>query len=441
MDFQDFKKIFEKLISNKYIKIGFIINFIFLIPTFISYIIQLNNPDIGNDFVVFYKAGKIALTNINDLYNPELYPQNFRYLPFTAYIFSLLTLFPEPISFVCFEIFIFLLNIPTIIIIYYLIFEIYKIDKKYEEYVFLVLTSYLLFAPHLDNYFMGQINSIVAFLLLLSLYFYELNIYNFNKKNKNVSKYSNIYGGFCLGLAITFKFYLVFLVPFILIYRGLMNNQKTNKMKGVLKFNIQSFLGLIPIIFAHIFPILIYPQLINDFITINLQGFSIEEAIYSISISRLVLHSLLIFNINVSGTLIMLSIFIPLFLILFYLYYRKWSSQKILPEIFTIVILFLFLTYLDIWTHHLPIIAPFLSLFLIRLNGSIESKKDENKIFKNFTNLDYQQIKYAYILIALNLWALVPFLINNFICPDIYITNFVYSLLLVIIFIKMIIKL
>ncbi|MBD3213491.1 MAG: DUF2029 domain-containing protein, partial [Candidatus Lokiarchaeota archaeon] len=254
MEFKEFKSIFRILISNKFIKIGIAVNFIFLIPSFISYIYQLSYPSIGNDFVVYYKAGYLVINDIENLYNTAIYPQVFRYLPFTAYLFSVFIIVPEPVAFFLFEITLFLTNIPSIIIIYYLVFNVYDIDKRYEQYVFYVLTLFLVFGPNVDNYFMGQINSLVAFFLLLSLYFFERESAPKSEKKKNLAKYSDFFGGFFLSLAITFKTYLIFLIPFVFIYKILLKNGGELTESHISRSNIQLILSIIPFCFAHLLP-------------------------------------------------------------------------------------------------------------------------------------------------------------------------------------------
>ena len=88
----------KKLLSNKYIKIGLIVNIIYIIVSIIAYLLLLNNPNINNDFFVYYRAGYLVLNDSENLYNPLEYNQPFRYLPFTAYLFSIFTILPESIS-------------------------------------------------------------------------------------------------------------------------------------------------------------------------------------------------------------------------------------------------------------------------------------------------------------------------------------------------------
>ncbi|TXT62172.1 MAG: hypothetical protein BAJALOKI3v1_660031, partial [Promethearchaeota archaeon] len=111
MKFKEFKAIFKLLISQRSIRIAFVINFVFFVIGIMSFIVQSFIPGIGNDFSVYYKAGQIVLYDIENLYNYSLYPQVFRYLPSIAYLFSIMTIFPELISFLIFETFLFLINI------------------------------------------------------------------------------------------------------------------------------------------------------------------------------------------------------------------------------------------------------------------------------------------------------------------------------------------
>lgn len=196
--------------------------------------------------------------------------------------------------------------------------------------------------------------------------------------------------------------------------------------RKLLKVNLErlSGLGLLLIINALIF--LFHNNLFLDYLTLNLFGFTPHDAFFSISLTRFILNLGIIFNLEISGLIVMGIFLIPGIVYLFYRYFTKWNIERQLPEIYCIAILFIFLVYLDIWFSCLIFLAPFMSLFIIRLKVQINGKENPHIVLDNFSMKDYKPIFYCYILLSLNLWLLVPLTIKLIIIPGLNITNFIY---------------
>lgn len=441
MSFREFKSILKILIKNKYIKIGLVVNIILLVIGSIVNFVLYNVPEMTNDFMVYYRAGYLVIKHIKDLYNPSSYvDQNFRYLPFIAYIFSLLSIIPEPISFLIYEISLVILNLFIIVLLYYMIFEIYKVEKKYENYVYIILALFLAFGPRLDEFTLGQINTIISFFLLLSLFLFEVNPLNSNLRGDRTIKNANFYGGISIGLAISLKLYLILLLPFVLIFKS-PNNKFKNDILGVLKINLQRVFGLCLILLINGIIFIIHPYLFYDFLTLNLFGFSPHEAFFSVSLSRFILNLLYLFGIQVSGLIIMGIFLIPGYLFLFYRYLKKWNIQIQLPEIYTVVIIFIFIVYLDIWFACLIFLAPFFSLFIVRLKAGVNGSNNSLILLDRFSGKDYKVLFYSYILLSINLWLLFPLVVKLIIVPGLNITNSIYLVFMLIISVIMVRKL
>jgi len=65
----EFLKTFKTLVSNKWIRLGIVVNFFYLIGGIIYYYLCQSGLTAyaGNDFNVFYKAGYLAINDINKL--------------------------------------------------------------------------------------------------------------------------------------------------------------------------------------------------------------------------------------------------------------------------------------------------------------------------------------------------------------------------------------
>jgi len=117
------------------------------------------------------------------------------------------------------------------------------------------------------NYFLGQINIVVSFFILISLFYFL----------KNSLRY-DILGCLFLGLGIAFKPSLMLLLPFILL---LNYNRQTNKMEFQFKRTIIRLFGtILPIILSGLL-FAIYPVLI----IVSVNGYSDASFIFFLLLS------------------------------------------------------------------------------------------------------------------------------------------------------------
>ena len=375
--------------------IACIVNAFYLVLTFIFFYF-LDSPLMNideNDYLSFYYAGLNVIEDLPNLYNSSLSPFPFRYLPLSAYFFTPFSILGLKISYFVFQIFNFVLNILLIFLIYKII-QIYKslcndsifnyklnnfrdlFDKEENESVLHQSAIFLIMLPQFMNYFLGQINILVSVFILSSLFYFLKG----GLKNELI-------GGILLGLGISIRPTLIFVIPFIIA----LNYNKTTKE---IHFQIkETFLRLVGPIFLLLISglyFLIFPQMLTDFININLTGeftYTTEGALEinpSFSLTRIVLIFLSLVNLDVNGFLIFLLISL-LILTPIYLFFYKNSNQPIsLINGYLAGILVMLIVYFDTWPHHLVVLAPFLIFFIL--------------IHKDFKF--YRLLKYSYYLLA-----------------------------------------
>ncbi|MHA2037313.1 MAG: glycosyltransferase family 87 protein [Promethearchaeota archaeon] len=327
-----------------------------------------------NDYLSFYYAGLNVLEDLPNLYNTSLSPFPFRYLPLSAYFFTPFSILGLRIGYFVFQIFNFFLNISLIYLIYKII-QIYKISRnnstlKYklknfrdlfdkEENISILHQSavFLIMLPQFMNFFLGQINVVVTLFILSSLYCFL----------KNDNKH-DLLGGFLIGLAIQLKPTLIFILPF-LIY--LNYSSKTKKLNFKIKKTLRRLMGSIVLVMISGLFFLIFPQMLKDFIDLNLVGeytYTIEGSLEinpSFSLTRVVLIIFNLFNIDVNGFLIFIIITI-LFLAPIYFSSLINSNQPInLINGYLAGIVVMMIVYFDTWPHHLIVLAPFLIFFVL----------------------------------------------------------------------------
>ena len=365
------------------------INGFFLVITFIFFYV-LNSPLMNineNDYLSFHYAGLNVLEDLPNLYSSSLPPFPFRYLPLSAYFFTPFSLLGLELGYFVFQIFNFFLNIINIYLIYKIV-QLYKhlispstlsydlknfndiFTKSKNKSILNQSVIFLVMAPQFMNYFLGQINVIVTLFILSSLYCFL----------KNNSKY-DLLGGFLIGFGILLKPTLILILPF-LIY--LNYSKETKKFTLKIKKTALRLAGSIILVVISGLYFLIFPQMLGDFIDVNLAGeytYAIEGALEinpSFSLTRFVLILLNLINIDINGFLIFIIITIVI-LAPIYFYSVKNSNQPIsLIDGYLAGILVMLIVYFDTWPHHLIVLAPFL-IFFILIHGD----------FKYYTILKY----------------------------------------------------
>ncbi|MFX1314117.1 MAG: glycosyltransferase family 87 protein [Promethearchaeota archaeon] len=353
-----------------------LINSLFLVITFIFFFF-LNSPLMSSsntDYLTFYNAGLIVINDLPNLYNSSLYLFPFRYFPISAYFFTPFSLLGLKLGFFVFQIFNFALNLITIYLIYRII-QIYmntnkklnigyKLDnfkdifyKPDNETILHHIGIFLVMLPQFMNYFLGQINVIVSFLVLTSLFFFLKDSLKFD-----------FLGGISLGLGILFKPSLAILLPFIIF---LNYDRGTKKFEFQFKRTILRLFGSIILIFLSGLFFIIHPEMIGDFIEVNLTGgytYNIGgdlEINPSFSLTRIILILFEVIELDISYFLVFIIITLLLLLPLFMLFiFSRVQQTKLINGYFAGITIML-LVYFDSWPHHIVVLAPFLVFFIL----------------------------------------------------------------------------
>jgi hypothetical protein len=347
-----------------------------------------------NDYLSFYYAGLNVLEDLPNLYNSSLSPFPFRYLPFSAYFFTPFSLLGLELGYFVFQIINFFLNF-LIIYLIYKILQIYKklskdsnfdyelndfkeiFEKRENESILHQSAVFLIMLPQFMNFFLGQINILVSVFILSSL------VYFLKGGTKN-----DLLGGFLIGLGISIRPTLIFILPFLLFLNF---NRETKKLVFNFKETVMRLMG--PMVFLLISGIyfLIYPQMLTDFIDVNLAGkytYTLGDGLEinpSFSLTRIFLIFLGLINIDINGFLIFVIITLVILIPIYYLYIQNSNEPIRLINGYLAGILIMLIVYFDSWPHHLVVLAPFLIFFIL--------------INKNFKS--YKLFKYLHYLIAI----------------------------------------
>lgn len=373
-----------------------IVNAFYLILTFIFFYF-LDSPLMSineNDYLSFYYAGLNVLEDLPNLYNSSLSPFPFRYLPLSAYFFTPFSILGKELGYFVFQIFNFSLNI-LIIYLMYRIIQAYKnlsndsnfyfklnnfkdtFNKTENESILHQYAIFLITLPQFMNYFLGQINLIVLFFILSSLlYFLKGGIKN------------DLIGGFLIGLGLSIRPTLILIIPFLIV---LNYNRETKKIIFSFKKTITRLLGPMILISISGIYFFIYPQMLTDFIAVNLTGeytYTTEAGIEinpSFSLTRIVLIFLELIKIDINGFLIFIVITLIILIPIYFLYILNLNQSINLINGYLLGILVMLIVYFDSWPHHLVVLTPFLIFFLL--------------INKNFNY--FKLVKYLHYLIAI----------------------------------------
>lgn len=399
----------QELWSFKIFRYAIILHGIYFI---ISLVLTLTVFRYQNDFRVYFRVGEVFINDIRGLYDPlnfmGMWP--FRYFPLSGLLFVPFYLLGFEIGYVIFNIFNVLLNLLICIVLYKIIILIRgKNHEEEENRVLLYISLYLISIPQVFNYILGQINLYVSLLILISLYLFLK--YNNNKWNFIAS--------FILGISVNIKPITLFLIPFLIM----INFDREEK-----KIKIESFKSLIRLsgfilpVLLNIIMFLIYPELLEGFLNVNITG---EETIlknHSFSITKLI-QNLLVF-IGFSQTQLQsfqLPIFITILLIFagtgFLIYFIRRFNNYSLIFGYTFGILIMLLGYFDSWDHHLLILTPLLIIMIFNFPRS-------SNITKKFIKPSFFFLSFL-DLVFMGIW---------FIIQDYFPFNFVSTIFLLLIF-------
>ena len=377
-----------------------ILNVIYLVITFIFFF-YLESPlmsSSNSDYLTFYNAGLIVIDDLPNLYNLPIPIFPFRYLPISAYFFTPFSLLGLKLGFFVYQIFNFTLNLVVIYLIYKIIKIYLKTDKKlnisyklnkfkdvfYEpdnESILHQSGMLLIMLPQFMNYFLGQINILVSFFILISLYYFL----------KDSLKY-DLLGGLFLGLGLSFKPFLILILPFIIL---LSYNRETKTFELQFKRTISRLAGSIILILISGLFFLILPEMLTGFIEVNLTGeytYSVGGGLEinpSFSLTRILLILFEVLALDINYFLVFIVILLLLWLPIFIIFLFSKISQIRLIHGYFIGITVMLLVYFDSWPHHIVVLAPFLIFFLLL-------EKDFNR---------YVFFKYVYYLISFSILA------------------------------------
>ncbi|MFX1527070.1 MAG: glycosyltransferase 87 family protein [Promethearchaeota archaeon] len=360
-----FKRILKNFWSQKSFKFAFLIQIAFIIISFIlTFTITRYTQE--NDFLVFYKSAEIFLKDFENLYDPIYGPAwEYRYLPLSPILFIPFYITGFEIGFVLFTIINCILNILICILLFNIINLITPIDTESGKSKFTFYISlYLIGVPQLMNYFLGQVNLYITLLILFSLYIFL--------------KYDNIkwdfLGSLILGISVILKPITIFMIPFLI----LMNiNFRKKKFNFFIKRNLTRLIGAILPLLLNIIVFVVYPKLWNGFLDTNFTGSNPIDINFSFSLTKIILNFFVFYSLNFNQTLIFLIILGIFGLSGFIIYIFRSPSTNSLIFGYTFGILITFISYFEVWEHHLITLIPFLIIIVFIL-------PDKSKIAKIF---------------------------------------------------------
>jgi hypothetical protein len=399
-----FKKIWKVFWSYKSFKSAFYIQIGFIITSIILTLIFLRD---ANDFLVFYKSAEVFLNNFQELYNPVEYGSawEFRYFPLSPLMFIPFYILGFDIGFIVFTVFNFILNM-LICVILFRIVRILKPKQTEEDKSSLIfyISVYLIGVPQLINLFLGQINLYVTFLTLLAIYIFL--------------KYDSIkwdfIGSLILGISVIIKPITVLLIPFLILININLKKRKINFL--VKRSFVRLFSAIIPIFF-NVIIFVIYPNLWNGFMEVNFTGSNPTDISFSFSLTKIIMNFFVYNNISFNQTLIFFIVLVIFGFLGFIFYVFRGNGKNTILIGFIFGFLITFISYFEVWEHHLLTLIPFLILFLFIL-------PDNSSIWKKFIKPSfyvYNFLHLAFLLIFVLTYNFFPynfgvtiFLILNF---------------------------
>jgi hypothetical protein len=355
--FKDFWVITRPLRTMKFFRIALLVNLgLLIIGIIINY-----TPAIlpGNDFGIYYQAALLARQDPAHLYNCTCYYYAFRYFPLFAFMFIGYSFINEVVANYIFLGLTFVINLINTMLIYYIPIKYYHLSEKSQHWFRILATLNLIFVPNVENYILGQINSFVAFCLLIVIICFEETretddppIDLPNTPIKLLSRVSawNLLGGILIGIAINLKPSLLLLVPFVLLVRIKFNTPhpgfslKNYSMRIGFTQSIIRLIGIIALVLPNLFIFLAYPGMFTQFWAYNFfTGAGVLNQ--SFSIPRQIVNFSYLFGINTSVGLWMILIVVGFFVISFFFYLVRPNILGINAHFFNIAILISLLGY------------------------------------------------------------------------------------------------
>ncbi len=357
------KNRFMELWEHKIFRLAVIVHLGYFVVSLILVLTVLRDQ---NDFLIYYTAGGVFYNNTNDLYNQEHYLWDYRYLPLSAMFFVPFYLLGFDLGFILFHFLNLILNILICVILYKIIILVKGKDhEKDDRRVILYISLYLMAAPHMFNYILGQINLFISFFILLSLYI-------FVKYKKYRWQFA---GSFILGLSIILKPTALFMIPFLLVIN--LDLKKRKKWNIDIFKSILRLLGVIFPISLNLILFLIYPELLSGFIETNLTGSNPLTLNFSFSITKIILNFCYIYNIPFNQLYVLIFVIGVITGLSFVVYMvGKLDQNYSIIYGLTFGIIVMLLGYFDSWDHHLLNLTPLLIIIIFNLprNSEIGNK-------------------------------------------------------------------
>jgi len=333
-----------------------------------------------SDFKVFFKATEVFINDITDLYNHANYPYPYRYFPLSVIIFVPFYFLGFELGFITFTLVSFLLNVLIMIIVYKIILTVRGEDhEKEDDRVIHYLSLFAIGLPQISNYFLGQNNLIVTFLLILSLLIYL--------------KYEGLKWQFLasilIGISIVVKPFTLTLIPFLLIIQ--INPRNKIFKIDIIKSFIRVIGCLIPLAFNLMYFFFI-PKLWDDFLITNFTGAYPADINFSFSVSKIVINFYNFLGFPYNQALILLIILLIFAGIGFITYISRKNNSNLLIYGYILGILISLIVYFDSWDHHLLNLTPFLIIILFNLPRNSTITKNYIKpsfFFFNFFSLGF----------------------------------------------------
>ncbi|TFF87939.1 MAG: DUF2029 domain-containing protein [Promethearchaeota archaeon] len=398
-----FKIWIRTLWENKFLRYGLLINFSYLLVSYILFFTLYGN---SVDFRIFYTSAKVLLNQPENLYVESNYLWGFRYLPLSTLLFIPLSFLNFHSAYIIFNLLNFFINIFISVILFRIISIIKeKSHEKNEKRVFLYISLYLMGAPHILNYIYGQVNLFVTLFILLAIYHYL----------KNNTMKGQILPSLLVGLSILIKLTAVFLIPFLLIIN--LNLKKKSLNFKLYKSLTRIFFALIPI-FLNFILFFIYPKMWSDFLDISLSSlfpFNFTPN-FSMSLTKNLMNFFYYFNIPYNQFLLILIITGLIGGSGFLLYIlRSKEDETAIVFGFCIGLLIMFLSYYETWDHTLLNLIPLLIVIIFILpRHSLISRNfiKPGFFFFNFFSIAFTGIWFlTYQIFPYNFLPIIAFLI------------------------------
>ncbi|MFW9939225.1 MAG: glycosyltransferase 87 family protein, partial [Candidatus Thorarchaeota archaeon] len=312
-------------------------------------------------------------------------------------------------------------NVLNLVINFFNCLFIYKIiglitqNQKIVEKRIFYLSLYLMALPHAFNYAMGQTNPLVSLFLLSALYLFL---------KSNEFKW-NLLGGLLVGLSLNIKPITIFVIPFLITF-SITSKSKINKKE--LKHTFSRLLGAFIMILLNAPLLLAIPELLNGFLEINFVGTETLIVNNSFSITKLIINSLSMLNIETNLLLDLQILILIIILVLiggtgFLIFMIRKKEKNSILYGFILGIVIMLLVYFDSWDLHLVILIPLIIISIIY----IEDLPNENNQYTFLQNISKKSL-YFFIFIDLPIFGLI------YILKEVFPYNFIPTIFLLLLF-------